>query len=149
MYEMDPQRTNFNELVVNQSNLESLTQKILDSLFDNIHLFPASLKKLCSEINRIVNLQFANAGRTAVSGFIFLRIICPTIASPDQNLISQPITCKNTHRGLVLVSKIVQNLGNFVMFGGKEFFMEPLNNFLVRNQQKFADYISEISVIHD
>jgi len=44
---------------------------------------------------------------------------------------------KDSHRGLVLVAKVLQNLANGVDFK-KEPFMEPLNSFLVDNQDKYS-----------
>ena len=49
-------------------------------------------------------------------------------------------------RGLVLVSKVIQNLSNNVMFGKKELFMEPMNEFIKENREKMMKMQRRLAV---
>jgi GTPase-activator protein for Ras-like GTPase len=147
-YEIDPGRVEASQISTNLKNLEELTQSFLNSVIDNMDMFPASLRWICSNLFAMVNNKFPGAGRTAVGGFVFLRIICPAIASPDHQFLNVPIKSSSIRRGLILVTKIIQTISNFVVFGGKEFFMEPLNPFVLRNQPILAAFIHDICVTY-
>lgn len=49
-------------------------------------------------------------------------------------------------RGLLLIAKVIQNLANNVLFGAKEPFMFPLNDFLTQNIYRVTTFLREISV---
>ncbi len=92
---------------------------------------------------------------TAVGGLIFLRFFCPAIVAPDaiglvkDMSMKDPRRCgrrrragarglmsRSCRRGLVLITKAIQNLANNVDFGSKEAFMAPLNDNLRFNLPK-------------
>lgn len=96
--------------------------------------------------------------RSAVSGFCFLRFICPALASPDSevykiinaqediflsnyDLVKDPklkefklpkLLDAVDRRRLILLTKIIQNLANGVTFGAKENYLIPLNDLLIK-----------------
>lgn len=87
-------------------------------------------------------------GRTkqaaAVSGFIFLRFICPAIVTPEKHgLLNKPVTSKQ-RRTLILVSKVLQNLANGVRFGNKERYMTSANPFIEKNEGKLVLFLNEL-----
>lgn len=93
-----------------------------------------------------VEPKFPDAKYTAVGAFIFLRFFCPAIVAPDvEGLVSTPPT-KEMRRGLLLIAKVIQNLANNVLFGVKEPYMFPLNDFLVQNVFDITGFLREISV---
>lgn len=49
-------------------------------------------------------------------------------------------------RGLLLIAKIIQNLANNVLFGAKEPYMFPLNDFLAHNVFDVMGFLRQISV---
>lgn len=53
---------------------------------------------------------------------------------------------KEMRRGLLLIAKVIQNLANNVLFGVKEPYMFPLNDFLVQNVFSITGFLHEISV---
>lgn len=90
--------------------------------------------------------RFPDAKFTAVGAFIFLRFFCPAIVAPDaEGLIASPPS-KEMRRGLLLIAKVVQNLANNVLFGAKEPYMYPLNDFLTQNIYRVTTFLREISV---
>ncbi|KAI3653038.1 hypothetical protein MP228_002463 [Amoeboaphelidium protococcarum] len=80
----------------------------------------------------------------AISGFMFLRFICPAIVTPETSgIVKSPLNSKQ-RRSLVLISKVLQNLANGVRFGSKEAYMTPANSFLVDNEPQLYKFCHQI-----
>jgi neurofibromin 1 len=90
--------------------------------------------------------RFPEAKFTAVGAFIFLRFFCPAIVAPDAEGLIASAPSKEMRRGLLLIAKVVQNLANNVLFGAKEPYMFPLNDFLTQNIYRVTTFLREISV---
>lgn len=90
--------------------------------------------------------RFPEAKFTAVGAFIFLRFFCPAIVAPDVEGLISSAPSKEMRRGLLLIAKVVQNLANNVLFGAKEPYMFPLNDFLTQNIYRVTTFLREISV---
>lgn len=90
--------------------------------------------------------RFPEAKFTAVGAFIFLRFFCPAIVAPDAEGLATSAPSKEMRRGLLLIAKVVQNLANNVLFGAKEPYMFPLNDFLTQNIYRVTTFLREISV---
>lgn len=90
--------------------------------------------------------RFPDAKFTAVGAFIFLRFFCPAIVAPDAEGLINSVPSKEMRRGLLLIAKVIQNLANNVLFGTKESYMSPLNNFLSQNIYHVTTFLREISV---
>lgn len=90
--------------------------------------------------------RFPEAKFTAVGAFIFLRFFCPAIVAPDAEGLITSAPSKEMRRGLLLIAKVVQNLANNVLFGAKEPYMFPLNDFLTQNIYRITTFLREISV---
>jgi neurofibromin 1 len=80
---------------------------------------------------------------TVVGGFFFLRFVCPAFITPDQHGIKADAKLK---RGLVLFTKILQNVSNGVLFGAKEPFMEPLNPLLREYLEPVKTFLIDLTV---
>uniref|UniRef100_A0A7N6ABW1 RAS p21 protein activator (GTPase activating protein) 1a n=1 Tax=Anabas testudineus TaxID=64144 RepID=A0A7N6ABW1_ANATE len=79
-----------------------------------------------------------------VSGFVFLRLICPAILNPRMfNIIADPPS-STAGRTLTLVAKSVQNLANLVEFGAKEPYMEGVNPFIKNNKHRMIMFLDEL-----
>ncbi|EGF81694.1 hypothetical protein BATDEDRAFT_34519 [Batrachochytrium dendrobatidis JAM81] len=146
-FEIDPSRVDQGEnLSTNMSNLRSVTQDFLTNIFGNVAHFPVKLRLICAKVSESVTSKFPSAGLLGVGAFVFLRFICPAIVAPEaHNLTRTPIHQKELRRGLILITKVVQNLANCVLFGAKEAFMISLNGLLETNQDAVRAFLSEIS----
>jgi neurofibromin 1 len=94
-----------------------------------------------------VRERFPEAKYTAVGGFIFLRFFCPAIVSPEAEglvKLSHPQP-REFRRGQLIVTKVIQNLANNVLFGAKETYMIILNDFLTSNIYKVTNFLREMS----
>jgi len=146
-YELDPTRLGPDEDVnVNFENLKNMAQIFLDKITDSASNVPSSFREVCWYLSQAVGDRFPDAKFTAVGGFIFLRFLCPAIVAPESDgLLQAPIENAKVRRGLLLITKVIQNLGNNVLFGAKEPFMIVLNDFLAANIHKVTRFLITIS----
>ncbi|KAG0047826.1 Ras GTPase activating protein ira2 [Gryganskiella cystojenkinii] len=146
-YELDPTRLGPDEDVnVNFENLKNMAQVFLDQITDSASKVPSSFREVCWYLSQAVGDRFPDAKFTAVGGFIFLRFLCPAIVAPESDgLLQAPIENAKVRRGLLLITKVIQNLGNNVLFGAKEPFMIVLNDFLAANIHKVTRFLITIS----
>eukprot|EP00026_Physarum_polycephalum_P003107 Phypoly_transcript_03116.p1 GENE.Phypoly_transcript_03116~~Phypoly_transcript_03116.p1 ORF type:complete len:809 (+),score=167.07 Phypoly_transcript_03116:160-2427(+) len=151
--EVDPSKLDKSEdLKQNWKNLLYWVNLFTDSIFDSLHKCPLSFRQIFNGIQQECNTKFpGNVARyTAISGFIFLRFICPAILAPKLfNLAPDHPGIKQT-RYLILIAKTLQNLANLVEFGGvKEEFMKNMNEFVLANLDNMRNFIDKLATIPD
>ncbi|KAI0871616.1 GTPase [Hypoxylon argillaceum] len=148
--ELDPLRlSSQEELQKNAMQLRIVAKVFIDDICASSVNIPPSFRKICSIISTAVVPKFQEAKYTAVGAFIFLRFFCPAIVAPEsEKLVNEPPS-KEMRRGLLLIAKVIQNLANNVLFGAKEQYMYPLNDFLTQNIYKVTTFLREISVLPD
>ncbi|GAM24112.1 hypothetical protein SAMD00019534_072870 [Acytostelium subglobosum LB1] len=146
-FEIDPDKAGKGMDV--KSNLERLitiTQQLLDKILDSASVCPASIKTIMGHIQQRVEKKFPEMKTTVIGGFMFLRFICPAIVAPEVFGLIQNTPTVESRRGLVLVSKLLQNLANEMPFGGiKEEYMIYLNEFISSNSAKINVYFNELA----
>lgn len=133
------------------NNAEFLLQ-VLDevtlNIFTSPEVCPKSLRYICGCLQQAVVSKWPHERlvRTrVVSGFIFLRLLCPAILNPKSfNLITESPSHSAT-RSLVMVAKCLQNLANLVEFGGKEPYMEVGNPFILKNKERMVVFLDQLS----
>lgn len=100
---------------------------------------------------------------SAVVGFLFLRIICPTICSPEKHNELLPVVPTSDpsnpsapvnmvpvaiqahqRRALILASKILQNLANGLLFGAKESYLIACNSFIEMHKEPLYQTIESV-----
>ncbi|KAJ3578004.1 hypothetical protein NPX13_g2562 [Xylaria arbuscula] len=148
--ELDPARlASQEELQRNAMQLRIVAKVFIDDICASSTNIPIAFRKICSIISTAVMPRFQEAKYTAVGAFIFLRFFCPAIVAPEsEKLVNEPPS-KEMRRGLLLIAKVIQNLANNVLFGAKEPYMYPLNDFLTQNIYKVTTFLREISVPPD
>ncbi|KAI1139653.1 GTPase [Hypoxylon sp. FL0543] len=146
--ELDPTRiSSQEELQKNAVQLRIVAKVFIDDICASSASIPPSFRKICNIISTAVMPRFQEAKYTAVGAFIFLRFFCPAIVAPEaENLVDTPPS-KEMRRGLLLIAKVIQNLANNVLFGAKEPYMYPLNDFLTQNIYRVTTFLREISVL--
>lgn len=101
----------------NLQNLLDLLDELVSNIYESISLYPPQVRYLFACLQRTVKRRWPNEPlvRTrAVSGFLFLRIICPTILNPKQFSLVTETPSENAIRNLTLIAKCLQNLANLV-----------------------------------
>ncbi|KAJ1971448.1 Ras GTPase activating protein ira2, partial [Dimargaris xerosporica] len=145
-FELDPTKAPIDtDASRNAANLRELCQAFLDAITQSSHLVPREFREFCHFLVQAVSARFPGAQTTAVGGFIFLRFFCPAIVAPETHRLVDPIQNKDLRRGLLLATKVIQNLANDVQFGTKEAFMTPLNNFLFTNRHKVSQFFANLA----
>ncbi|XP_031834542.1 neurofibromin 1 isoform X3 [Nomia melanderi] len=132
-FEVDSARMDTTEdIEENGRNLIALTQKVFDAIVSSANRFPPQLRSMCHCLYQVLSKRFPQCPQNnigAVGTVIFLRFINPAIVSPQEmGIVNQPVP-PQVKRGLMLMSKILQNIANHVEFS-KEQHMLPFNDFL-------------------
>ncbi|CAO3674391.1 unnamed protein product [Rhizopus stolonifer] len=111
------------------------------------HLKSAVVKKFDLEKDTLER-HHQVARYTCVSGFVFLRWICPAIISPKQFDLVQDHPDTNTCRTLTLIAKCLMTLASHITTeqNSKELWINQLNMFINNNTTNFTDFINHISV---
>ncbi|XP_073824829.1 neurofibromin 1 isoform X8 [Musca autumnalis] len=132
-FEVDPARLDpGDDLDVNRRNLIALTKKVFDAITNSADRFPPQLRSMCHCLYQVLSKRFPNLLQNnigAVGTVIFLRFINPAIVSPQELGIVGKQVPSTVKRGLMLMSKILQNIANHVEFS-KEQHMLCFNDFL-------------------
>ncbi|KAJ3230718.1 Ras GTPase activating protein ira2 [Chytriomyces hyalinus] len=147
-FEIDPNRlVEGDNPANNKKNVMTLVNRILDNLLASADQFPPELRVVCSILSDRVGQKFPEHKGNAVGAFMFLRFIGPIIVAPWVLDIVAPIQDKKLLRGLVLATKVIQNLANNVLFGSKELFMFELNELLQENIGRVRSFLRNISEV--
>lgn len=132
----------------NAEFLLKVLDDITQSIFSSAGACPMPLRYICGCLQRKVSEKWPQdrlVKTRVVSGFIFLRLICPAILNPRQfNLLQEP-PHPVASRSLIMIAKCLQNLANLVEFGGKEQYMEVVNPFILKNKERMICYLDSLS----
>lgn len=133
------------------SNAEYLLEvldRVTDSIFHSAEDCPRTLRYLCGCLQRTVTAKWPKEKQVrarVVSGFIFLRLLCPALLNPCQFSLLSEQPSPPTARSLIMIAKCLQNLANLVEFGGKEPHMEVINPFIIKNRERMAMFLDHLS----
>ncbi|XP_030623344.1 ras GTPase-activating protein 1 [Chanos chanos] len=146
--ELNPSKLEKNEDVnVNLAHLLSIVSELVERIFMAAEILPPTLRFIYGCLQKSVQQKWPQNStmRTrVVSGFVFLRLICPAIVNPRMfNIIADPPS-PTASRTLTLVAKAVQNLANLVEFGAKEPYMEGVNPFIKSNKDRMIMFLDEL-----
>ncbi|KAF9156142.1 hypothetical protein BG015_007040 [Linnemannia schmuckeri] len=168
--EVDPSRLEKNDDLKTQWRILMLhTRTCWRAVTESVHHFPKELLRVFSHLQRRLTEKFSDpssstkanvkgsrspepdlaglARYTGVSGFVFLRLICPAILGPKLFYIVREHPEARAHRTLTLIAKSLQGLANLVTFGSKESWMVPMNEFITENTKSLKDFIDQICVL--
>lgn len=150
--ELNPSKLEKNEDVnLNLAHLLNILSELVEKIFMAAEILPPTLRFIYGCLQKSVQRKWPNTTmRTrVVSGFVFLRLICPAILNPRMfNIIADPPS-STAGRTLTLVAKSVQNLANLVEFGAKEPYMEGVNPFILCNKHRMIMFLDELGNVPD
>ncbi|XP_067294341.1 ras GTPase-activating protein 1 isoform X1 [Pseudorasbora parva] len=151
--ELNPSKLEKNEDVnLNLAHLLNILSELVEKIFMAAEILPPTLRYIYGCLQKSVQQKWPTntTMRTrVVSGFVFLRLICPAILNPRMfNIIADPPS-STAGRTLTLVAKSVQNLANLVEFGAKEPYMEGVNPFIKNNKQRMIMFLDELGNVPD
>eukprot|EP00010_Vexillifera_abyssalis_P000280 CAMPEP_0201562502 /NCGR_PEP_ID=MMETSP0173_2-20130828/79364_1 /ASSEMBLY_ACC=CAM_ASM_000268 /TAXON_ID=218659 /ORGANISM="Vexillifera sp., Strain DIVA3 564/2" /LENGTH=872 /DNA_ID=CAMNT_0047977075 /DNA_START=231 /DNA_END=2845 /DNA_ORIENTATION=- len=138
----------------NTKKLLKVCSEAVFVLFSAAHELPIPLRKLYQFLQHKVSERYKDIADeekiervrlVVVSSFLFLRLICPAILGPKLFDLTDSHPTQPAARTLTLVAKTIQNLANFVEFGAKEPYMEPINAFIKDNLGAMKSFINNVS----
>lgn len=105
----------------NISRFKLTLRKLLKALEESLNHIPFVFREICHTIAITADARYIgkNASVNALSAFFFLRFVCPSLVTPESDILSNGSTCpKDVKRTLLILAKMVQNLaygtGSFV-----------------------------------
>ncbi|XP_005103165.1 ras GTPase-activating protein 1 [Aplysia californica] len=134
-----------------QSNSEfflRLLTEVVESIFTSTEACPPTLRYVCNCLQKRAKTKWPaddTVKTRVVSGFIFLRLLCPAILNPKSFNLVQENPSETAARTLKLVAKVLQNLANLVDVGPKEAYMEVVQPFVKKYRDKMILYLDELS----
>lgn len=146
-FEVDPARLAEGvSLNQNIENFQAVTGNFFVKIIGSREFLPVELRELNVHLRTEVEKAFPGHSSAFIGGFMFLRVFCPAICAPVDNHLCEPSDMNPTvQRGLVLVSKVLQNLSNGVELGKKEPYMACMNPFIQKNLPLVQQFCEDIS----
>lgn len=121
--ELNPTKMEVNDdACTNAEFLLAVLDQITQSIFTSIEACPKSVRYICHCLQKAVVAKWPGERlvRTrVVSGFIFLRLLCPALLNPRNFGLVTEQPHQMATRSLIMVAKCLQNLANLIEFGGK------------------------------
>ncbi|CAG9116818.1 unnamed protein product [Plutella xylostella] len=121
--ELNPTKMDSPEDACNNAEfLLMILDQITLSIFTSPEACPRPVRYLCGCLQRAAVAKWPNERfvRTrVVSGFIFLRLICPALVEPRAWALCSGAPPPHAQRSLLMVAKCLQNLANLIEFGAK------------------------------
>ncbi|KAI0201916.1 Rho GTPase activation protein [Astrocystis sublimbata] len=147
--EVDPSRIErMEDLQQHWRLLIQLTTELWEVIAASASKLPLELRAILKYVRAVAEDRYGDFLRTvnytSVSGFLFLRFICPAILNPKLFGILRDNPRPRAQRTLTLIAKGLQALANLSSFGKKESWMEPMNKFLGLHRQSFKDFIDQL-----
>ncbi|RCI06233.1 Ras GTPase activating protein ira2, partial [Rhizopus stolonifer] len=149
-WEMDPQKISPHESIsINRQNVCRATEIFLDTICNSTSSAPKYFRQELALISEAVSKRFPDASKTAVGGFVFLRLFNPAILTPEICGFSKSSLprSKAVRKLLLQATRMMQNLANNMMFGAKETHLISLNDFITSNLYRVASFLREISMV--
>ncbi|OXB36317.1 neurofibromin 1 [Cryptococcus neoformans] len=144
-FELDPRKAApGDDIERNSDHLRLMCQALLDLICSSAPRVPLMFRAVCHHIWEVVDDRFPDSRHSAVGSFIFLRFFCPAIVSPESIDLDVNPDTRETRRALLLITKVIQNLANNVVF--KEPHMKVLNPFLSDNIKQVTKFLSDIAI---
>jgi len=100
-------------------------------------------------VQKHVNEYFPGRENKAIGAFYFLRFTCSAVSVPESYGLVKKIPSKNARRSLVLITKVLQNLANEIVFGKKESYMLKMNDFITTNIPKLTQFYQRLLLIRE
>jgi hypothetical protein len=159
-FEIDPEKAaQRNEDVnVNTENVLKVTQQFVDAIVNSVKQTPRTYREYCRYLSNFVGEKFPGCNRDggdtddafvfefkyiAVGGFLFLRLFCPAITTPQVYGLNN-ITTTDGRRYCIVLTKLLQNIANGVYKSQKEVFMVNFEDMILKSMTAVKDYFDHI-----
>jgi len=129
---------------INALKLQLLCQKFFVQILHSDKQCPGELKHICAVLNDQLSQRYPDFVFKGIGAFLFLRFYNTAITVPESYGLMPESPRPAIRKHLLLVSKVLQNLANNVMFGEKEQNMIRLNSFLSTQRASYEQFIHRL-----
>jgi len=148
--ELDPNKlADVDSEDVNTYTLLLYSQKILTAIFKSSAYCPIELRRFFKIVQKHVAEYFPGRENKAIGAFYFLRFTCSAVSVPESYGLIKKVPSKNARRNLVLITKVLQNLANEIVFGKKESYMLKMNDFITTNIPKLTQFYQKLLAVRE
>ncbi|CDO92288.1 unnamed protein product [Kluyveromyces dobzhanskii CBS 2104] len=157
-YEIDPNRIKESDpeekqkiIEVHFQRLLSLAEKTWQLIFSTSNDLPQGIKSQLKCFRKKLEILEPDKSMSlksllnCISGFLFLRFLCPVILNPKIFNFVDNHPSENSRRTLTLLAKILMNLSTLTQFGAKEPWMVKMNSFVNDHEEELLDYLDKIT----
>jgi hypothetical protein len=150
--EVDPSKLGHGQdMQKNWVQLMRLITEIWECIVSSANRVPQELRHILKYIRAVADDRYGDFLRTvtytSVSGFLFLRFICPAILNPKLFGLLRDHPRPMAQRTLTLIAKCLQALANLSTIGKKETWTQPMNHFINTQRQALKDFIDNVCAI--
>ncbi|KAJ2731046.1 Ras GTPase-activating protein 1 [Coemansia sp. BCRC 34962] len=150
--EVDPARLQPGECIEEHwQTLAHLLEALWEGIESGVSCCPLIMRQAFFGIRRAASAFYSEHGAfeqvrySCISGFIFLRLLCPAMLAPKSFGLVGRHPCASSLRVLTLMAKGIQCTANLTDFVLKEPYMQPMNNFVQRCTPKLKRFIDDIA----
>ncbi len=166
-FEIDPSKiTNGEDVNANVINTKQIIQEFIDNILNNVDNIPYQFREYCRYLYKCVGAKFhmiddptrdeslrgkeleeyeLDYSHIAVGGFLFLRLICPAVTSPQLFGLTKDLPGNDARRFSIIITKVLQNIANGIYQSRKEVFMQTFEEFTKDNLIKFKKFFSVLA----
>ncbi|XP_052279631.1 ras GTPase-activating protein 1-like isoform X4 [Dreissena polymorpha] len=146
--EINPQLLdNHSELHGNTEHFLDFLKDIVESIFKSAEKCPRVLRYIFGSLQRTVSAKWPDeegVKTRVVSGFVFLRLLCPAIINPKSFNLVTDTPSETAIRTLKLIAKVLQTLANLMEC--KETFLTVVNLFIKNHKARMVDFLNQLSI---
>jgi len=133
-------------ILSNQQNLRQAAEQFVKNITSDrlIEMMPREVCAIAGFTAEYARTYASDRLSPLVGGFLMLRLVNPTLVTPDAyGIVPRGSISATARRNLTLLSKVIQNLSNNIPFGSKEEYMTPMNSFIEKNADKMKQFFSQ------
>jgi hypothetical protein len=150
--EVDPSKLQRGEDVQRHwAQLMQFITEIWECIAPSANRIPPELRHILKYVRAVAEDRYGDFLRTvtytSVSGFLFLRFICPAVLNPKLFGLLRDHPRPRAQRTLTLIAKCLQALANLSTIGKKETWTQPMNHFINTQRQSLKDFLDEVCAI--
>eukprot|EP01125_Pyxidicula_operculata_P006676 TRINITY_DN229_c0_g2_i1.p1 TRINITY_DN229_c0_g2~~TRINITY_DN229_c0_g2_i1.p1 ORF type:complete len:840 (+),score=128.45 TRINITY_DN229_c0_g2_i1:31-2520(+) len=148
--ELDPTREDPKRTKKNFKNLVDYADQVLVSINKSLEYLPLSLRSIFEHLKLKLADRWPDNNSvvySGISGFFFLRFVCPAILGPTLFGIASDHGSVTVARDLMIIAKTLQTLANLTKFTHKEEFMLPVNDWITSQQSHIKSFLDKLAVV--
>lgn len=129
---------------INFLKLQLMCQKFFIQIMRSDKACPGELKHICAFLQSQLEQRFPDFVFKGIGAFMFLRFYNTAITVPETYGLLPSAPRPSVRKQLLLVSKVLQNLANGVLFGEKEPNMVRLNSFITQQRPAYEQFLRRL-----